>query len=105
MATADEIAALRRATNILTDADPYTDEYLGTLLDSLGHNGSAEALWLDPAARYTTLANVSEGTSSRSLGQLHDHAMKMVQHFRDAAATPTPTEASGMSLTWEVERA
>lgn len=81
MATADEIAELRRATNITEVSEPYTDDYLGGLLDALGFNGAAARLWGDQAAKYASAVDMSESGSSRRLSQLHTNALTMQKRY------------------------
>lgn len=82
MATTDEIAELR-----LLVAEPttttYTDMALGSVIDGTDSmNEAARDIWVQKAASYAALANISEGGSSRSMGDLQDKALKMVALFQ-----------------------
>lgn len=82
MATVEQVAQLRRMIAEPTD-DPYTDEMLGNLIDSYGDEAplplasAANTVWLQKAAEYLELVNISEGGSSRANGELYDRALKM----------------------------
>lgn len=95
MATADEIAALRLLIAEPDDADPYTDAKLGARLDSDGDpNLTAYSIWTEKAASAASLVNISEGGSSRSMGDLHEQALNMAGYFgKRLPATETPIAA------------
>jgi Cdc6-like AAA superfamily ATPase len=99
MATADELAALRRAINEFDNLDPYTDDYLKSLIDVLGVDLAASTVWTEKAAQYASLVNVSESGSSRSLSDLHKNALAMAERFSSVGAG-----ASNRSYTVEIER-
>lgn len=85
MATVSEIADLRRMANEPTTA-VYTDEALSTLIDaSASLSAAAASIWQEKAARYASLVDVREGSSSRSLGDLYEQALSMSKHYSDAA--------------------
>lgn len=83
MADQVDIDMLRRATGIMDDTEPYTDEALSALLDSLGFNIAAAQLWEELAAKYSTAVDMSESGSSRSLSQLHRNALTMAGRYRE----------------------
>jgi hypothetical protein len=81
MATVEQVAQLR-----LMVAEPddttYTDEMLGAVIDSYAEAAlplasSANNIWLQKAAVYAELVNISEGGSSRANGDLWKRAMDM----------------------------
>jgi hypothetical protein len=88
MATAEDIAAVRVNINEPT-ADHYDDDQISTIIDD--YNGSLDsasaALWRMKAGRYADLADVQEGSSRRSLGDLHEQALAMAKTFADTAAS------------------
>lgn len=81
MAHIDE---LRRLTG---EADPedsdFRDEYLQIVLDrnSDSLNASARDIWLEKAAKYAELVDITEAGSSRRNSVLHKQAMEMAKHF------------------------
>jgi hypothetical protein len=106
MASADELGALRRATDTTT-ADPvYTDGLVGPLIDSLGVNGAAAVIWREKAAKYASMVNTTEAGSSRSMSDLYTHAMEMAAMYtRLAAEEEIPIiDPVGYTYTTEIER-
>lgn len=89
MATVDEIAYLRLLTGEPTE-DTYTEEDLETRIDAaVSMDHAALGIWVEKAAAWAALADISEGGSSRSMGALQANAIKMVAIFQakiDAAA-------------------
>lgn len=104
MATEDEIEQLRRMTDTDDSNDVYTAEVLSTYIDNLGGDlaAAAGAVWSEKAASYAGLVDVTESGSSRRLSQLHDHALKMRNHFTPPDTVP---DAAGASFTIGMERA
>ena len=102
MATIDEVGQLRRMTATPEDDPVYTADLLGTYIDNLGTlEAAAAAVWAEKAAAASTLVDMAESGSSRSLSQLQKAALAMQNHFRpDEPATPT----EGASFTVRAER-
>lgn len=101
MATADDIAALRRAIDEPVNAEPYTDAYLSGLLDASGTvDHAASTVWTNKAAATASLVDVSESGSSRKLSDLNRNALAMAEFY----GKRTTTASSGGSYTWEIER-
>lgn len=83
MATAQQIADLRRKINEPNDVDPYTDLYLGTLIDTgLELRLIAANIWEEKATQVLDLVNISEGGSSRANSQLHSNYLAMAKQLR-----------------------
>lgn len=94
MATAEEIAAFRLLIDEADDADPYSDLSLSNRLDAaLSSQALAKEIWLEKAASYASLVNVSESGSSRSMSDLHKNALAMAAGY--GAADPTGPDAPG----------
>jgi hypothetical protein len=91
MATAEEIAALRLLIAEPT-GDPYTDAVLSTMIDAVSAdlNRAAYDVWVQKAAAAAELVDMSEGGSSRKMGDIYEQALAMAQHF--ANATPGGVE-------------
>lgn len=92
MATPDEIAALR-----LLVAEPteefYTEAELGARLDAAASASQlARDIWIEKAARYASIVDISEGGSSRSAGSMYANAMKMVELFDRLIVSATPVD-------------
>ena len=78
MATVDQIAELRDLVAEPDDANGWTDEKLGNLIDASDSlNAVASQIWSRKAAMYATLVDVSESGSSRKLSDLHKNALAM----------------------------
>jgi hypothetical protein len=90
MATAEQIAELRLLIAEPT-ADVYTDAILGSIIDARSGemNGSAYDVWVQKAASSAELVDISEGGSSRKMGDVYEQALSMARHF--AGATPGGT--------------
>jgi hypothetical protein len=91
MATADEIAELRRLIAEPTDAAPYTDAELGARIDVAAELGAdirtlAASIWREKAASYAALVDVQEGNSKRTLSQLQEQALRMAGSLDGAVA-------------------
>lgn len=81
MASPGEIMDVRGKTNEFTQ-DPWTDEDINALVDTLGSTDSAAAeIWRKKAAKYADLVNVSEAGASRALGDLHAKALAQAAHY------------------------
>src|SRR5688572_2437766 len=91
MATVEQIAEVRLLT-AEPDQDFYTDADLNGQIDAASGNLDlvARDIWLEKAARYVAIVDISEAGSSRSNSVLHARAMQMVAFFEkrldDAAA-------------------
>ncbi len=92
MATAEEIAAFRLLIDETVDKLPYDDSSIGTRLDAATSPESlAKEIWLEKAAKYASLVNVTESGSSRSMSDLHKNALAMAKGFGDADPTAPGT--------------
>ena len=102
MASAEDIATLRRITNEPGN-DQYTDEALSAYLDAEGSvDAAAAVIWEEKAARASNLVNVSESGSSRSLNQIYSNALEMAK-FYSGRANDT-VESSTAPFTTPIER-
>jgi hypothetical protein len=88
MATAEEVAVVRVNTNEPTE-DHYSDVMISDLIDAWEGNldAASAAIWRMKAGRYADLADVQEGSSRRSLGDLHEQALAMAKSFASTAAS------------------
>ena len=95
MATAEQIAALRLLIAEPNNVAPYTDTALGELIDEgTGQYVIAYHIWNQKAAGAAGLVDISEGGSSRKMGDLYEQYLSMAERMRVAAVSPTdpPTE-------------
>lgn len=87
MALTPEIAVVRANANE-PDATRFTDQQISDVIDSYSSdlNAATAQIWRVKAGRYADLADVQEGGSRRSLGDLHEQAITMAQTYEAAAA-------------------
>ena len=89
MATSNEILELRGLVQEANNAAPWTDEFLGGLIDRYGIKASARSIWIQKAGERVDLVTISEGGSTRSASDAHKHALEMVDVFgEDPSAAP-----------------
>jgi hypothetical protein len=89
MATVEEIAALRLLIAEDTQ-DPYTDAELGVMLDAAANQYVvAYEIWTNKAAATAGLVDISEGGSSRKMGDLYEQALSMAEQMRLRAVSAT----------------
>jgi hypothetical protein len=84
----------------MDNQDPYTDELLAAMIDELGFEAAASAIWHEKAASYTGLVDTTESGSTRRLSQLHEHALKMGNAWKP----PEDDTTAGTSFTVAIER-
>jgi hypothetical protein len=105
MASATQIADLRRLIDQPDDVAPWTDAVLSSRIDALGVDPDLRALagsvWSEKAASYAGLVDVKEGNSDRKLSQLHKQALSMAESF---GAVPDDTNGRRATRTRQVER-
>lgn len=85
MATEEDIAALRLLVAEPSDSDIYTDVVLGAILDAASGdlNKSAYEVWVRKAAASAELVDISEGGSSRKMGDIYEQSLAMAKFFGD----------------------
>jgi hypothetical protein len=98
MADADTIARFRRVTALEDDDAVYTDAVIDGMIEDLGFEAAAAAVWREKAASYASLVDTTESGSSRRLSQLWSQALGM------ATGVDPVVETSGGSYTVEIER-
>lgn len=104
MATPEAVASLRRMVDE-PGTETYTDETLSALLDaSASAESAAASIWREKAAKASTLVNVSESGSSRSLQQIYQNAEAMAKFYGSASSTPV-VDTSSTPFTVTAERA
>jgi hypothetical protein len=100
MATAEEIAALRLLIAEPDDAAPYTDIALGAALDVAANEYVvAFEVWTQKAAGTAGLVDISEGGSSRKMGDLYEQYLSMAEQMRVRAVSANqPPDGSGSGI-------
>jgi hypothetical protein len=101
MATAAEVASLRRAAAIDPEDEVYTDSLLGAMFDDIGLQSAAAAIWREKASVAAGLVDTTESGSTRRLSQLHDQALAMGKAWEPV---PEAEDAGTSSFTVGIER-
>lgn len=109
--TAEELSFVRQLINEPDDAKGWTDDRIEELSPaSLRGDGTydmrllAATLWEAKAAEAVDMVDVSESGSSRSMGQVHAHALKMAERYR-APAADSQNIGAGRTRTRPIVRA
>ena len=99
MASSEELAALRLLISE-PDEETYTDSQLYALLDSVGNQFEiAYRIWTEKAAATAGLVDISEGGSSRKMGDLFEQALEMAEQMRlRAISASQPPDGSGSGI-------
>lgn len=93
MATEAEIARLRLMI-AEPDAEKYTDEALATVIDESGSlPKAAYEVWTQKAAASAELVDISEGGSSRKMGDVYEQALTMAKFYSDQVPGGTEPDA------------
>ena len=93
MATEAEIARLRLMI-AEPDAEKYTDEALAVVIDeSSDLNKAAFTIWSQKAASAAELVDISEGGSSRKLGDVYEQALTMAKFYSEQTPGGTDPDA------------
>jgi hypothetical protein len=86
MATAEEIANLRRLIAEAGPASPFDDPTLSARLDVADSiYALASEIWTEKAAAAAVLVDVTEGGSSRKMSGVQDQALMMASQMRNSA--------------------
>lgn len=85
MASASDILIVRGNTNQPTDAAPFTDDYIGDLIDAVGVTGASAVIWEQKAATYASAVDVTEAGASHKFSDLFANAHKMALYWRKKA--------------------
>lgn len=93
---ADQLAYVRQLISEPSDVNGWTDDRIQALGPAaLKADGSydlrtyAATIWEAKAAEAVPLVDVSESGSSRAMGQIHAHALKMAERYRAPAGVGT----------------
>lgn len=85
MASAADITEVRTNTNEPTQ-DPFTDAYIGGLIDAGSVASASAAIWRQKAGAYAEIADVSEAGASLKVGELFKNAQVMAKFYEDVDA-------------------
>lgn len=83
MATPGDITQVRLNTNEPNDVDPYTDAYIGALVDASDIAGATLSIWQGKAATIAaTAVDITEADATHKLSDMFDHANAMIKYWR-----------------------
>lgn len=94
MATDAQVALLRPMIDEPTQ-DTYNDASLKTIIDQAGGDLdlAAAVIWEQKAAGYSTLVDVSESGSSRSMSQAFKNAQSQASYYRNKITVEVELES------------
>lgn len=105
MASLEDIAALRELINEPDDANGWTDERIGTLIDgSTTLNAAASHVWTLKAGQYSAIVDVSESGSSRKLGDMYKNALAMASMYKGLSEAETPPVSTDRPVVQRIRR-
>lgn len=105
MATPEQIAELRDLVNDTEAPYTFSAQALSGYIDAAESvHSAAGVVWTIKATKYAGLVDVTEGSSSRKMSQLHKQALEMATYFGAAPATAA-TPRSSRSGTRRIIRA
>lgn len=93
MATPAEIAEVRVNTQELVNQPPYTDDFIGDLIDAYGVTETEHKIWISKRNTVADLVDISEGGSSRKNSQLFESYSKIVAGYEDGGTNPNARRA------------
>jgi hypothetical protein len=72
---------------MLVGTELIEEGQFGTILDAQDGNVTLAAaqVWEIRAGKYSTLVDISESGSSRSMGKMYENALKMAEYYRKKA--------------------
>jgi hypothetical protein len=100
VATAEQIAQLRRYMNDAIVPQRFSDVVLGAAIDAADSDPASAAgtLWLEVAAGYSTAVDMSENGSSRKMSDLQKNALAMAAVFTEQATAGTGPARRGVRI-------
>lgn len=88
MATAQQIAEVRANVQEPDNTEPFTDDFIGGLIDAYGVTDSEHKIWIAKRNRVAALVDISEGGSSRKMSQVFDQYSKIVAGYESDPDNP-----------------
>ena len=108
----DDLSFIRVMIAEPTEQNGWTDEKINTVaLGAVQSDGSvdlrslAASIWEAKAADAVSMVDVSESGSSRSMGQVHTHALRMAERYRAPASGPDPAALGNRPQSTKIVRA
>lgn len=90
MATDIQILEMRNNIDQIANEEPWTDEYLGGLIDAYGILEASARVWDQKAAAIADMGDISEGGSSRK--SVLDQYLKLSARFRSGDVAVDTTQ-------------
>jgi hypothetical protein len=87
MATSGEIAEVRLNTDEPSETSLFLDKDIAALIDEGTVEFASGQIWMQKAAAYAKLVNVSEAGASHDFGTLQDKALQMATLFGSGGAS------------------
>lgn len=81
MASPSDIAIVRLNINEPDDSNGFTDEVIGDLINAQGVAGASSSVWLQKAAQWSTLTDVTEAGATHKFSDLSKNALLMAKSF------------------------
>lgn len=104
MATADQLAFVRRNAALAADDATYTDEVLGAMIDASGTDDTVASIWEAKAATYTTSVDVTEAGASHKFSDVYKNAMAQAAYWRKKVADTAEEAVGGRVKVRKIER-
>lgn len=105
MASTSDIEQVRLNTNEPNDVDPYTNAYIGALIDTLGVTGATASIWETKAATIAaTAVDITEADATHKMSDKFDHAAAMVKYWETKKSNDAETTASSRVRVRVIER-
>ena len=101
MATPVQILEVRTNTQEYANVEPFTDDFIGELIDGYGVTGAEYRIWIAKRNTVAALVDISEGGSSRKNSQVFDQYSKIVAGYEQEEV---PTDGRRPPMTREITR-
>lgn len=95
MSTASETTQVRNNTGQTDNVAPFTDDYIGALVDDLGVSGASASVWESLAAMYSTKVDVQEAGASHKFSDLFKNAKIMADYWTKKAESEIEVATNG----------
>lgn len=104
MASAGDIATVRQYTGNLENADPFTDEFIGLLIDASGVASAVAHIWERLSVQYSTLVDVTEAGATHKFSDLFKNAVAMRDYWATKAANAANPAVEGRVVVRKIVR-
>lgn len=93
MASSGDVHTVRVNTNELDDVEPFTDAYIGGLIDASTIAGATLSVWIAKKAQFAEAVDVTEAGASHKFSGLFANASAMVVYWERlfSAETAAPS--------------